>query len=94
MQVLTKHELKIIRKEFCLHVDSDDQVILGLSLDIIQSLVADIHENGWKVGHHEDTRGNHSYSYFWDGSPSKLIHRLRKVLLTLGIYLSINYERN
>ena len=48
-------------KLLLLHVDSDDEVVLGLSLDIIQSLVANIHENGWQVGHHEDTEGIFSF---------------------------------
>ena len=45
------------------HVDCDDEVVLALSLDIIESLIANIHENGWQVGHHEDTKGNYSFKF-------------------------------
>ena len=36
-------------------VDGLDQVVLCVSADVVGGLVDHVHEDGWEVGHHEDT---------------------------------------
>ena len=38
-------------------VDCDDQVIRGVSPDVVGGLVDDVHQDGGEVGHHEDAYG-------------------------------------
>ena len=35
-------------------VDCDDQVILGVSSDVVGGLVDDVHQNGGQIGHHKN----------------------------------------
>ena len=35
-------------------VHCDNQVILGVSRQVVGGLVDDVHQDGWEVGHHED----------------------------------------